>query len=1064
MNDNIWLVVWDIDRTFFQYEPDSNDSIPLEKYAEMIKKLISRGIMNACCSRSPLQVTRRKLDELGIWNCIIFPCINTNAVSKVERVEQIIKNTRLRPQYVLYLDNNVFNRRLAEATVPKINTAKPSEIFTLIEQPEMKGFTDKLHVRLAQYKLAKPLAEDKGFSSYNVMIHAAMECSLVDSGPHIPVIQKLFIESKALNFTGSQLSPDELSALLKEPDVKHGCVTMKDIIKDHGVVGFYAVRANKLLHFVFSAELLDIPGVEQWVYTRLGYPSITKSKYCIGEVGNTGAPDWINQPSPGLGVPDAVKGGTPRLLLRGCAELLGISRYLKKHASVTLELFDEPTSICYVAKGRQYSDEEKTDVLQSVPTLAKTVFSTTMFSGEYDYVIVSVLPERSMIKYSNKTNPALHTYLPRESLDKLSTEFFDQNQSYVYSDDELDDSLQYICDNLPKQTSIIILTAPEVDFTRVSINDGSDPNRYAADHQRRLRYNAIAEEIVVRNTNAYLLDIRGFIKSEADLSSFNILHYSPQVDYELSRIITALSGIRLPEPNRQYTAAPTLDAVLSPDSDIKLPYRAFITNGLFITQVEQPERTGLTFSFSVMMGSQVIEQTGFSVDAIHEARITAFGVYWTRVGVKLNNSEYYFDTSFFVYDEKTIFNYIDKSAPNYSNIYRSHLLPLFDAANEKKRINNDFNAEILALLSSGRSIFDYFELHGIGEISILADAKTAPLIIDSALTAKTRIKHMLTIEKPFSATASLGVRQYRFRGFNAEILSEEDVVLVAYMPGKREIADITKAVPNKIKTVWLHNILHSLSTEHFFANNIKDSVKRAGGGPIIILRLPTLRGLKNISPNDKVLLSYNTAKLLTVTGNNISSLPGILRNEPFDKLAQTAILPPTWLDTDNVWRFSDCEGTYMNITNGLRHTVNQPDKYAGTVYIFGGSMAFGKMASDDETIASRLQTSINMPLRILNCANFDGRMQAGRMLSLIDSIRFHPNDVIVIAMEEDQTASTIVPFQFKYIDNSFIKVDALSVLNGVFGAYYLNNVYSPLGNSLVAELLRETIYGLIRLF
>jgi hypothetical protein len=67
-------------------------------------------------------------------------------------------------------------------------------------------------------------------------------------------------------------------------------------------------------------------------------------------------------------------------------------------------------------------------------------------------------------------------------------------------------------------------------------------------------------------------------------------------------------------------------------------------------------------------------------------------------------------------------------------------------------------------------------------------------------------------------------------------------------------------------------------------------------------------------------------------------------------------------------------------------------------------------------------------------------------------------------MEEDQTASTIVPFQFRYIDNSFIKADALSVLNGVSGAFYLNNVYSPLGNSLVAELLKEKIYGLVRLF
>ena len=127
-------------------------------------------------------------------------------------------------------------------------------------------------------------------------------------------------------------------------------------------------------------------------------------------------------------------------------------------------------------------------------------------------------------------------------------------------------------------------------------------------------------------------------------------------------------------------------------------------------------------------------------------------------------------------------------------------------------------------------------------------------------------------------------------------------------------------------------------------------------------------------------------------------------------------------------------------------------------------MVFGKLLSDDETIASKLQSAVNLPFRIVNCANFDGRMQASRMLSLLNSFDYGPNDVVVIAMEEDQTASAIVPFQFKYIDNSFIKADALSVLNGVLGAYYLNNVYSPRGAFLIAELLREKIYGLVRLF
>ena len=1059
MNDNIWLVVWDLDQTLFSTEAGNGD---LADYTDIIKTLVGRGIMNSCCSRGSFQAARGRLEELGIWDYLVFPCINTYSLSKAERVDQIIKNTRLRPHYTLYLDNNTFNRKLAEAALPKLNTAPLSDIFSLTRQPEMKGFIDKMHIRLAQYKLVKPLSESKMSSEFSFMAHAVMECSMIGCESLTPDIQRVFADSPALNYTGSRLGADEITVLLNDPEVKNVCITLRDIFKDHGVVGFCSTQANKLLHFAFRSELADIPGVEQWAYAKLGYPIFTKSRYCIGEVDSSGAPDWINQYSD---ISDAMKSKTrPQLLLRGGEELKGITQHIEKHVSVTAELFNEPTSVCYAVKGQLYTEEEKKFILQYIPFLDPGVFSTGMFTGAYDHVLVSVLTERSMIKYSHKANPTLAAYLPKEHADRLAPEFFDQFQSYVYSDDELDDSLQYICDNLPRQTSLIIMTAPEVEFARVSESDGSDPDRYAADYQRRVRYNAIAEEIVVRNTNAYLLDIRALVKSEADLYDFHVLHYNPQIDYELSRVLTALMGVKMPEPNRRAYASPLTEAKLVPEAGPALLYRAFIVNGLFVVQVEQPERTGLTFSFTVMMGSQAVDQTDFSADSMHETRINAFGVYWARVGVKQKGAEYYFETSYFVYSAKTVFNYLDKTAPNFANIHRSHLLPLFDAADNSKQLDHDLNTEIRALLAEGCSVFDYFKRQGIEEISILADAATAPLIMDSAGASKIKIKHMFTLDMPFCLEASLRTRQYRFTALKAEALNENDTLFTACTPGKQEIADIIKRIPNKVKIVWLHSALHTLSTDRFFTACIRDAVKRGGGGSIIVLRLPTIRGLKNPSQGDRALLPYNTAKLLTAAETDISSLPDVFKGAAADKLLQTAILPPTVLGADGIWRFSDRESGYMNISGGLRHTVNQPDKYAGTVYIFGGSMVFGKLVSDNETIASKLQASVNLPLRVVNCANFDGRMQASRMLSLLESIKFYPNDIIVIAMEEDQTASTIIPFQFRYVDNTFIKADALSVLNGVSGAYYLNNVYSPKGSELVADLLRDKIYGLVRLF
>jgi len=1062
MNDNIWLVIWDLDCTFFRTESDNRGSEPIEKYVEVIKNLIDRGIMSACCSRSSLQTARNKLEELGIWDSFVFPSINENAISKAERVEGIIKNARLRSQQTLYLDENAFNRKLAQAALPQINTALPNQIFSFIDQPEMKGFVDKFRVRLSQYKLAGPIADGKRFADSRIMAHADMECSIVSSASYIPKIQGMFDECIRLNYIGDHPSIDEINSLLNAPDVQSGCITLKDFHEDRGVVGFYAKKEDKLLQFIFSSILLDIPGVEQWAYAELEYPSFTKSKDCIGDLDVSGVPSWINQSKSNMTEENNSSGS--RLLLRGSTELDGIERCLKKYISTTSEFFDGPTSICYAAKIRQLAGDQKKQILQDVPSLDSGVFSTAMFTGEFDYVLMSVLSERSIIKYTHKTDHDLSVYIPKEHLGRFSSELVDKYESSVYDEEELKESLQYICDNLPKHTSLVLITAPEIEFARLGLSETSGPDRFPLDFHRRRLYNSVAEKIVMENNNAYLLDIRNLVKTEADLKDFHILNYNPQVDYELSRVLATLMGVKIPVPNRIVSAPALTKAELTQGANLGLQYRSFIVNGIFVTQIEQEGQLVLEYSFTIMNGSQEIAEAGFSTSAIYETEINAFGVYWARVGVKHSKEVYYFDTSYLVYNEKTAFNYLDKTAPNYNNIYRGHLRGLYDDSEDTKRVSNDLAAEYLALLSSGHNVFDYFEKHGIDEVSILADNKTANLIMDSVSSADTKIKHLYTLDMPFSVGASLGIRQYRFEKLESEKFSDGDVLFAAYMPGKQEMAYLTKAVPKNVTIIWLHTILHSLSTEHFFAAGIRDAVSNAGGGPIIILRLPTIRGLKSPSAADKALSSYNTAKLLTTAKQDIMSLPQIYTGVSFEKISQTAILPPTYLDKDDVWRFSDCKGKYMNIVDGMRHTSNQPEKYAGTVYIFGGSMAFGKLVSDDETIASLLQSSINLPLRVVNCTNFDGRMQAGRMLSIVNSISFRPNDVIIVAMEEDHTASSFVPYQFKYIDDTFIKADALSVLSKDTGAFYLNNVYSPLGNSLVAGLLKEKIYELVKLF
>ena len=67
---------------------------------------------------------------------------------------------------------------------------------------------------------------------------------------------------------------EELRELIANKDIKKGYVSVKDKFGDYGIVGFFAVENNKLIHFLFSCRTVG-QGVEQYVYAQLGSTALT---------------------------------------------------------------------------------------------------------------------------------------------------------------------------------------------------------------------------------------------------------------------------------------------------------------------------------------------------------------------------------------------------------------------------------------------------------------------------------------------------------------------------------------------------------------------------------------------------------------------------------------------------------------------------------------------------------------------------------------------------------------------------------------------------------------------
>ena len=114
---------------------------------------------------------------------------------------------------------------------------------------------------------------------------------------------------------------------MKDKEVNAGYVTVKDNFGDYGIVGFYVIKNNKCIHFLFSCRTIG-QGVEQYVYSTLGWPELT----IIGDVVNTvekvEAPKWINQENVETKVQDNIKSHA-KIIFKGACDLRILATFLK---------------------------------------------------------------------------------------------------------------------------------------------------------------------------------------------------------------------------------------------------------------------------------------------------------------------------------------------------------------------------------------------------------------------------------------------------------------------------------------------------------------------------------------------------------------------------------------------------------------------------------------------------------------------------------------------------------------------------------------------------------------
>jgi FkbH-like protein len=351
LNEAIRLVIWDLDGTFWGGTLTEGGHTYSDANHNIVVELAKRGIVSSICSKNDFETVRELLVSSGIWDYFVFPSIDWTP--KGPRLKQLIEAIQLRPETVLFLDDNPLNLNEAKFFVPEVQTADHSVIPQLLDAPLLAGKADPELTRLKQYRLLESKKSDQAVAADNLEFLRSCEIKVSiepNVEKHLDRAIELINRTNQLNFTKKRLPEDMAAARetlleqLGEFDAQAGLIRVTDRYGDYGYCGFYLVRTrrgqSRLEHFCFSCRILHM-GVENWIYQRLGSPSIEVSGEVLSDLSSDAAIDWISLLDGGeTHETHKAAAPLPRVFIRGACLVSPLAHYFQMSAKEVIGEFN----------------------------------------------------------------------------------------------------------------------------------------------------------------------------------------------------------------------------------------------------------------------------------------------------------------------------------------------------------------------------------------------------------------------------------------------------------------------------------------------------------------------------------------------------------------------------------------------------------------------------------------------------------------------------------------------------------------------------------------------------
>ncbi len=555
----IKLIIWDLDDTLWQGTLSEGDVLLSDKIVTLIKRLTDCGIVNSICSKNDKAIVEQKLQELHLLDYFVFNSIDWTP--KGTRIQSILDNIGLRAENTLFIDDNMVNLNEARYYEPNIHIAEPAILQDLIHYYNSVEAKDLEHSRLKSYRVLEQKQISKSQYSDNTAFLFSTNTRVEikkDCLQHLDRIEELVNRTNQLNYTKRRCSRDELSQLLSDTTVDAGYVVVEDNFGKYGIVGFYAIKNNECIHFLFSCRTIG-QGVEQYVYSILNFPNISVVGDVIVDLKRIPAPQWINQKNHSCRE-NRKRKLSGKVLFKGPCDLS--SMVLNFDSSSILTEFtyigEHQNSIEHHNHSVNYlrfpflSQIERDELQTECMFNDVQMFDTELFNPEVGLVFLSTLIEANLAIYRRKRDGYLLAFgeYCNDLTDKNNFDKFLKNELYCYSNNYTEEWLQTFAKNweycgritpqeyiqnlkmllqrFPQTTKLCLMLGSELPYM------ANSQKSYENRHVFHKEMNEALRLFAHNNDRILLLDFNEFIHNQNDFTN-NINHFQRRVYYEISQ-------------------------------------------------------------------------------------------------------------------------------------------------------------------------------------------------------------------------------------------------------------------------------------------------------------------------------------------------------------------------------------------------------------------------------------------------------------------------------------------------------------------------------------------------